>query len=786
MRYAFEELIRVPKAAPAAPVTTAAAESTEAPAANDRTANEILDLAREKLRKSKHPARKSIIKAVLAGEPFARPGERDRTLQKVASWIAWGDPDADPEVLAELLEPSLEAMAKECPDDHLTVEDAARKIERAQGDARRTRDEEAERNRRFADALTGRSKNQAGPASVGGTTPAPAQLPGVLARLPVPAVAVPAATGPAVPSLSLVPTTAQAGPAPDAPASVSNGETVPSPAAVPAPLGPSSALVPFVPPPVPEAVPYGPDTPQALLGRDFYAPEEIHGILQEQSRLSGEPLPLPVFRKRWIIQAGEFFYVLSGGEYKKPIPRGSLEVSLPRDLAALPEEYFTWYVPKIDEKGFREKTQKEVLRELGTVAREVVASMMAEGSYYSAEEQTLYEVACPLRKLEPIYDEQIDRWLDLLGGESSGKLKDWLATITNLRHPSCALMITGVSNAGKSMLALGCARLWSTNGYTKMAEAFSNWNAELQNCPLVVADESLPESFGKPISTAALRDLISSDRRHLHRKFMPNATLVGALRVMFLANNDDMLRMGDENLGPDALAAVAGRFLHIVAGTEAAQYLVSLGGRHGNDGLPGTGDWVDGDRVARHVLWLVKNRAVRPGNRFLVEGQVSAMHQKLAVQGTVPGLVTEFLARYLAAPKNHQVVTKGQAVLLQEGKLFANAASISASWGMLIAGDRGAPTLQNINKALANLATSKEQVRRKGSGGYCRYWEINVELVIQWASDNGIGDPEDMRATIKRSWLAEIDAGEAKKAPAPATAPKADTDTMAKLSDLLE
>jgi hypothetical protein len=236
---------------------------------------------------------------------------------------------------------------------------------------------------------------------------------------------------------------------------------------------------------------------------------------------------------------------------------------------------------------------------------------------------------------------------------------------------------------------------------------------------------------------------------------------------MFLANDDNMLRLGDENLGPDALAAVARRFLHVDAGAPAAEYLISLGGR------TGTEDWVTGDRIAKHVLWLVANRQVVPGNRFLVEGMVSKMTQKLAVQGTVAGLVTEALARYLAKPADFKSVSNGGALLIQDGKFWVNASALLNSWGRLITGERTPPTLQRVNTALAGISVSKEQRTIETATGKRLYWEIRVDIVSRWAEDNGIGRAVDIMQHV-------ADAGRLKvvketKVDAPGAASSADS-----------
>jgi hypothetical protein len=721
-RYELEALQAHAKAHKA-PEPAPATETESAAALETLTENEICDLGRAALKRlSKHVERKTIISRVLKGEPFAAKGERDLTLQKVASWLGFARPDDAPETLAEILRPSLETMEEDSPDDYLTVDDAVRKIERAQNDARVGREAKAEENQRYTLALSKGYRES---------------------RESSPQEETPRASEQTV--VGNVPPDTRTDVIADPVAALLGGTSVPSAAQE------CTALA--VIPPAPQAglianpTGYGADTSWAFFGRAPYTMEELQEIAHRHALVAKEPLTMSQWKRRWIIQAGEYFYIFgptpNGMAYQKPIQRGELDIALIKDLSLLPPVFFNWFRTKADpEEGETRKKTSEVVVELGSVARGVIASMNADKSYFDSFQQRFIEVACPLRTLEPVEDERVAKWLSLLGGESEGKLLDWLATITKLTLPSCALMITGVKDAGKSMLAAGCARLWTTDGPTKMDEVFAAFNADLQKCPLVVADEAIPEINGHPISTKKLRDLISSSSRPLHRKFLPNATLEGCLRIMFLANNDDMLKLGDENLGPDALAAVAGRFLHIDAGKKAADYLESIGGRQG------TTDWVDGDVIAKHVLWLVANRQVVPGNRFLVEGVVSKMTQKLAVQGTVSGLVTEALARYLAKPADFKQAAIGGAVLLQDGKLLVNGAALLASWTRFISSERTPPTLQRVNTALAGISVSKEQRKVETTTGQRLYWEIDAEVVILWSHENGLGDVAEMRKRV--------------------------------------
>lgn len=722
-RYPFESLCAAPapKAEPIPEVSSTDGKE------DTRLTSEILDSLRAKLKASKNPERRSIIKDILAGKPFAPRGERDRALQRAASWVAWCDPEAAPEILAELFVPSLEAMEKESPDDFLTFEDAVKKIERAQSDARRARDEEKARNEAI---LRGLAKGS-------GLTP-----PTVRTELiPAPHQLTPSETASSTNAVD--PTSATGGTVP--PSSTTSAST---------------ALVTAAP-----TGPLAPNAPEILLGRPSYSPEEMGDFRLDQERVSKQPISVDQWRRRWIIQRGEFFYVYGPNGYGKPVARGELEVSLLRDLSPLPSSYFSW--KKLTGEGiYRDKSPTEVLKELATVSSGVVSLMTAEKSYYDATDRTFYEVCAPLRKLAPEFDEQCDRWLRILGGSKAEKLLDWLATLSDLRRPSSALFITGKSGTGKNMLALAASRLWCEGGFTPMAEVLSGWEENLQKCPLVVADEKLPDTFRGAMTTEALRALITTESRPLHRKFMPNADLRGNVRVMLLANKDDMINLGDENLGKDALEAVAARFLHVRTGVEASKYLEEIGGRNGSNGLRGTTDWIDGDRLTRHLFWLKENRKVTYGNRFVVEGDIGEMKKKLAIQGTVPSLVAQFVLRFLENPKKYNKLLVEKPIVVQDGQIFVSASSLCDSWEAL-GGHRGAPLLKTVNTALENMAVGDHQERvRVGTGAqstYKRYWRIDPEYLFAFAENNTAVDVEVVKENMRQPSLGVIAGDKGKK-----------------------
>ncbi len=438
------------------------------------------------------------------------------------------------------------------------------------------------------------------------------------------------------------------------------------------------------------------------------------------------------FSKRWIIQKGQSFYVYVNGDYQLPLTEQELNNSWLRDLSpAVANGYIE--LSTLSAKGEpRRKTTKEILSDYCSVARTAIARLDLTYSYYDESTQTFFEASCPLRPLEPLYNAIVDQWLRLLGGAKSDKLLDWVATVTKLGRQSSALYLQGDPSTGKSLISQGLARLWHIGGPTELVRVLGDWTEDMARCPLIVADEQIPQGFKGQRTSAELRSLIGNSSRTLSRKFRSNADLVGAVRLILSANNADML-VFEETLSQADLEAVAGRFLHITshgATGKAAKALL--------DATDTTG-WVDDDIIAKHALWLRDNRVVIEGKRFLVEGSARDVSKQLATRGGVAGRVCEWLVRYLCETPTSAIAAKQSSpqqsdmVRVGNGKYLVNTNAIVTFWEQY-AKSKAVPSTPQVGAALRNLST--QQVK----AGTQRYFEIDIEAISSWSEANLIGD----------------------------------------------
>jgi hypothetical protein len=135
VRYSVKELLASLPAVTVA-VSVPGAMASDAPSI---TTGALADSVRAFCTKLINPERREIMSRALYGLPFAEKGSREKTLQVVCSVLAWIPPGrkADPIALAELVRPSLDAMAAVENDPNnpaMTIDDAIDRITRAQKD----------------------------------------------------------------------------------------------------------------------------------------------------------------------------------------------------------------------------------------------------------------------------------------------------------------------------------------------------------------------------------------------------------------------------------------------------------------------------------------------------------------------------------------------------------------------------------------------------------------------------------------------------------------------------
>jgi hypothetical protein len=434
------------------------------------------------------------------------------------------------------------------------------------------------------------------------------------------------------------------------------------------------------------------------------------------------------FQKRWIIQRASSFYLYFNGNYLQPLTDNDVVNAAVRDLA--PAHSAGVDLWKVNARGdLVLKSVLEMIKDYGTIARNIVVDLAAQRSHFDDKTQTLVEAPCPLRHLKPTYDHEVDEWLKWLAGSMWETLCDWLAVVTRLDEPCAALYLDGAPGVGKSLLADGLARLWTEEKPTLLDETMGNFNGSLVSCPLVLADETIPKDFKGRVRTSELRQIIQGRSRALTRKFLPNASMRGAIRLIIAANNQDLLT-SNEALSTNDIQAIVDRIIYIYCPKNAAKYLRKVNTR----------SFVKEDRIARHALWLSQHRVVQQGRRFLVEGSDSTLHRTLTTSSGLRSAVCNWLVSYLLSPT--QIDSIGKLLVRRHDKmLLATARGIAEAWKVYPTNEFAAP-VGKISQALAGLSEATKAQLRDGEQRRTHYWIIDLQNLITWADRNGYATEE--------------------------------------------
>lgn len=433
-----------------------------------------------------------------------------------------------------------------------------------------------------------------------------------------------------------------------------------------------------------------------------------------------------------ILAVGSRYYVrdvtVDPPTYRGPITGGT--------VAGAVERYVCPAVPglSVRTKNGDPVPTPRLFADMGAHVYHTIIELGRDTSEYDPRQRggTLYEAACSVRRdLTPREHPDVHRWLTLLGGDQSETLLDWLATVTDLSRPTCALYIQGVPGVGKGLFASGVSALWG-DSRTSYDNVVSGFNEALTACPVIFADESLPTDKGQ--FSAILRSLIGERERVLTRKYMPASTVIGAVRLIIGANNADALRLR-ESLTQDDLAAIAERILHVYADEKVRSYLVDTD----TEGWVRTADGGPG-KIPEHVAWLAETRQVTPGSRFLVSGRMTDFHASLTLSAGINEEVLGALAMWVMRRQMDPGLTVGA-----PGEVWVTTTALRTRWLSLTGSPP--PLASEIAASLRTLASRTERIRLP-TGERPRALVIPAEHVLRVAERLQIGDPDRLRSEL--------------------------------------
>lgn len=460
-----------------------------------------------------------------------------------------------------------------------------------------------------------------------------------------------------------------------------------------------------------------------------YSGDEINAFAEA----AGVP-PATFNRFHWIVQKDASFYFFVDGCYRGPFALREVENIAPILLAPASSAGVECYVGT--KNGIRPKTPNELVQQYGQVAYHIALDMTAQRSYLDLKTHTLIEAPCPARLIDVEESPNVARWLELLGGTQHEVLLDWLAAVTRLGEPCSALYLEGAKGAGKTLLANGIAAIWTTDGPTTLEDSFAHFNSMALSCPVVFADEVMPTDFQGKGRTGQLRQFIQARQRTLRRKYVPDSTLRGCVRIILAANNQDMVST-NENLTMHDIEAIVERILHVPVTEEPAVFLRALS-EQGNKITP--------DEIASHCLWLQRTRVIDSTSRFLVTGAQTSLHRRLTTSSGLRSAICHWITSYLLEPHKMDA-TRSLLIRRYDGEVLATTRGLTRHWD-LYETNQEAPPAGPVSKALAGVSIRK-RLLKAGDGRPTWYWIVDPENVCAWAEDNGFADRAQIMELIQ-------------------------------------
>lgn len=440
---------------------------------------------------------------------------------------------------------------------------------------------------------------------------------------------------------------------------------------------------------------------------------------------------------RWILQKDRSFYLFFHGSYKGPYSEIEAHGAALRELAAAASAGVDIY--KTNKDGSSDfKSLRQLIAEYGTVAERVSTDLRAQIITYDEQERTIVEAPCPLRKLEPRYDPDVDQWMyQLAGDQYYDDLKTWFAILPRLDIVRSALALIGKHSVGKSLTALSGSGLWTKEGPCMLEQALADFNDSILRCPLIFADEHLPKDFRGTTPTEQLRAFIQSTERPLKRKHLPNSKCLGVTPLLIAAHDLEVLRPS-ENISNNEVEGSVLRFLIIPARVEAAHFLANL---HPTTHERG---WVEHDIVARHIWWLVYNHKHQSKGRFYFTPSNPEHAMWFATSGGGKSALLRWLVSFLADRKKFEGDANSKLhVRIHKGRLYVNIGGVLSYWDKYV-GNEKCPNAGLLSRLLAEISHPERQKMKDGKGKMVNYRVVINDYLYTWAKNTDLLDAEEL------------------------------------------
>jgi hypothetical protein len=339
------------------------------------------------------------------------------------------------------------------------------------------------------------------------------------------------------------------------------------------------------------------------------------------------------------------------------------------------------------------------------------------------------------KKVEPKYDEEVEKWLEIFFGDKYDLGIMWLAWALETNAPICALNLFGAPGTGKGMLAAGLAECFAGEKFNN-GTALGKYNAGLLDTPVVNCDEGVPNiksDEALPLDQA-FRTMVSGGNVMIRSMYQNPFMARIYPRILFTSNDKDILRsiVGHRDLTDDDIRAVEIRLLSIEVGPKARDYLTA----HGNYRF--TSGWVQGKhksqyKLAGHIRWLYENRTTDPygSGRLLVEGEVeTSLVRGMRLRSSSSQAVVKALIKMIEGNNGNK-----NALTIWKSRVFVTAAGVHDYIMGPMHGIHEEISLPRTGQVLRQFAITSPNGNKKLSfgTGRARWVEIDLGILLEEA-----------------------------------------------------
>jgi len=456
-----------------------------------------------------------------------------------------------------------------------------------------------------------------------------------------------------------------------------------------------------------------------------------------------------------------------GGEIQYVLQSGNMFIGYSKDVgfshALIATEVMPWLLQhNIEEAGISLytfnsrgepvlKTAQQMVIDYGRVCTKVKGSFLGR-SYYDFTTDTLTLVTNPLRQVPAHNHEDVESFLTEFCSKPSDviRLKTWLSVFTRLDVPNNILFLYGPKNTGKTLFTTAIARAWNKNRGVKPEEYFSNFQSSLLECPLIVADEGLPQKLA---SSQTIRSMVTDSVQYINRKGLPILAVDGHLRMIITSNSDSDLQFADDNLNKHKIEATEVRFLRIEVSEKATTFLAEQGGREWGKQL------IAGDKFIEYVQWLSENWVPNPllsgqDDRFLAVNDPNDLMDDQSSNRYLEPLrkliyycVTNVspLAKNVWTPVNNANNVMAWYVNEKTRQLHiavnAQLPEVAQLWRTVMDGhavSNSKPSSRQTSTALQCLSSENISIRLGKEINRARFWPIKTPALRKWIIASGL------------------------------------------------